>query len=39
MCLNVDGHEIKRLKNTKFLGVHIDEYLNFKYHIEQLTKK
>ena len=39
MCLNIDGHEIKRVKNTKFLGVHIDEYLNFKYHIEQLTKK
>ena len=38
MCLNIDGHEI-RVKNTKFLGVHIDEYLNFKYHIEQLTKK
>ena len=36
--INIEGQEITRV-NTKFLGVHIDEFVNFKYQIDYLTKK
>lgn len=37
--INIDGQEIIRVNFTKFLGVHIDEFVNFKYQIDYLTKK
>ena len=37
--INIDGQVIIRVHTTKFLGVHIDEFVNFKYHIDHLTKK
>lgn len=39
VCLNIDGHNINRVEHTKFLGIHIDEKLNFKHHTDLLTKK
>ena len=37
--INIDNQEIIRVSSTRFLGVHIDEFVNFKYHIDHLTKK
>lgn len=37
--IKIKGEEIKRVKTTKFLGVFIDDHLNFKHHIEYLVKK
>lgn len=36
---NTSGQTIQRVSSTKFLGFLIDEYLGFKHHIEDLTKK
>ena len=37
--LNIDGAIIKRVRHTKFLGVTIDDQLNWKPHIDSLNKK
>ena len=37
--INIDCQEILRVNTTKFLGVHIDKFVNFKYQIDHLTKK
>lgn len=37
--LFLNGQEIKRQKSTKFLGVHIDENLDWKSHIANLVSK
>lgn len=39
VCIKINGQDIVRVISTKFLGVHVDEYLNFKCHIDDLTKK
>lgn len=39
ICLTIDGQVINRVQSTKFLGIHIDEHLNFRYHIDQLTSR
>ena len=39
ICLNIDGKELSRVKSTKFLGVFIDESVNFKCHIDHLLSK
>ena len=38
-CRKINKKNIERVKSTKFLGVHIDEHLNFGSHIAVLTKK
>ena len=35
----IDGNTIERVCFTKFLGVYIDEDLNFKHHTAQISKK
>ena len=35
----IDGNTIERVTFTKFLGVYIDEDLNWKYHTAQISKK
>ena len=37
--ITINGQELKREKCTTFLGVIIDEFINFKPHIDHLTKK
>ena len=37
--IHINGQEIERVKSTKFLGVILDEFINFKFHIEHLLKK
>ena len=37
--LKIDGKELKRVVSTKFLGVHVDCFLNWKSHINQLSLK
>ena len=38
-CLSINGHVIERVKSTKFLGVELDEFINFKRHTHQLLNK
>ena len=35
----IDGYDIDKVKHTKFLGVFIDENLNWKKHISYITNK
>jgi len=37
--IEIDGVEIKRVQSTVFLGVHIDEQLNWKCHIQHVLGK
>ena len=39
ICPKINGQNIERVGSTKFLGIHIDEFLNFKRHIDDLTTK
>jgi hypothetical protein len=39
MCLKVRNVEIQRVQHNKFLGILIDEKLNFNYHIDHVYKK
>ena len=39
MNINLNGKELKQVVSTKFLGVHIDEKLNWKCHINYLKGK
>ncbi len=38
-CIFINGQKINKVSNTKFLGVILDDKLNWKAHIEYLTKK
>ena len=37
--ISLNGHEITQIKHTKFLGVYIDERLNWDEHVKQLSTK
>ena len=37
--INIDNVEIPQVANTKFLGIYIDEKLNWKKHVDHLTRK
>jgi phosphoribosylformylglycinamidine (FGAM) synthase PurS component len=37
--LTIDGESIERVDVIKYLGVEIDEKLNFKQHIDKTVKK
>ena len=37
--INLNGHKIQEVKFTKFLGVTIDEYLSWKYHVNEIACK
>ena len=37
--LLLDNKPLKRVETIRFLGVHIDEKLKWRYHIDKLTKK
>ena len=37
--IKINGEEIKRVNSTKFLGILIDDCLNFKIHIDHLVHK
>ena len=37
--IKINGEEIKEAKSTKFLGVLVDDCLNFKCHIDHLVHK
>ena len=39
LAIFMDGYAIDRVKHTKFLGVYIDEKLNWKQHISYLSRK
>lgn len=39
VCLKINEQIIERVNTTKFLGIFIDECLQFKCHIDQLIKK
>lgn len=39
MNIILDGKSVKKVESTKFLGVHIDQFLNFKKHIAEIEKK
>lgn len=39
VCIEINGKAIERVDSTKFLGIYIDEFLNYKKHINELTKK
>ena len=37
--LHLGENLLEQVEKTKFLGVHIDEHLNFRYHIDQIMNK
>jgi hypothetical protein len=37
--IHMDGKQMKRVDSTKFLGVHIDEHLNWSVHVKHLLTK
>ena len=37
--ISLHGHQITQIKHTKFLGVYIDERLNWEEHLKQLSTK
>jgi hypothetical protein len=39
MSLTIDGEQIARVASMKYLGVEIDEKLNFKQHVDTTLKK
>ena len=39
VILTIRGHQLEQVKSIKFLGIHIDENLKFKYHIDNICKK
>ena len=39
MCVQIDGNIIERVEVTKFLGVHVDQELNWKFHTSQVELK
>ena len=39
LTLKINNQEIERVRSTKFLGVIIDDHLNFKCHIDHLMLK
>ena len=39
MAVNINEKQLEQLNHTKFLGVHIDEELSWKFHINHVSKK
>ena len=39
MKIKMNGHRIIPSKNIKYLGIYIDQHLNFNFHCEMLSKK
>ena len=39
ISVKINGQPIEQVKNTKFLGLHIDDELTWKYHIDQVVNK
>ena len=39
VCLEIDGEQLSQVKNTKFLGIIIDDQLTWKSHIEHIVNK
>ena len=39
LSLKINEHPIKKVSSTKFLGVHIHENLNWKFHIKECYKR
>jgi hypothetical protein len=39
LCIKIEGRAIEKVSNTKFLGVYIDEDLNWKQHTYQISLK
>jgi hypothetical protein len=37
--LNINGNDIEQVRSTIFLGIVIDEYLTWKFHITKVAKK
>uniref|UniRef100_A0A3P9KPY0 Reverse transcriptase domain-containing protein n=1 Tax=Oryzias latipes TaxID=8090 RepID=A0A3P9KPY0_ORYLA len=37
--INIDGQSLQQVDSIKFLGIHIDQFINFKKHIDELVKK
>ena len=37
--LSIDGNLLQRVENTKFLGVYVDEKLNWKKHFDHIAHK
>jgi len=37
--LSIDGNSLQRVENTKFLGVYVDEKLNWKKHFDHIAHK
>lgn len=37
--IEINDRAVERVESIKFLGIYIDEFLNFKKHIDELTKK
>ena len=37
--LHIDSKQLKQVKSTRYLGVHIDSYLTWKCHLQHITKK
>ena len=39
ISVKINGQPIEQVKNTKFLGLHIDDELTWKYHTDQVVIK
>ena len=39
ISIKLDGNKLKPVDNIKYLGMYIDKYLTWNYHIQQLSKK
>lgn len=39
ICIKINKGAIESVKHTTFLGVYIEEFLNFKMHIDERTEK
>ena len=37
--LHIASKQLKQVKSIRYLGVHIDSYLTWKYHLQHITKK
>ena len=39
LCLNIDGQKIEQSEHIEFLGVQIDDKVNFDIHVTELCEK
>ena len=39
MLITINGKTIEKVKNTKFLGLYVDDELSWKFHINQIATK